>query len=174
MNILDLPFLPQFFDRYIAQIPDRLDLQDAFEQFSPETVFSDVTNLRLLGDRVYAPGKWTVKDILQHCIDTERIMTYRALCISRGETTRLPGFDENLYAGNTAAALRTVEDLLNEYQVIRSATQLLFQHMSRDMILREGNANNVHITPLALAFMVLGHAVHHKSVLAERYYPLLD
>ncbi len=175
MKITDLPFLPLFFDRYIAQIPEHLDLRDAFEQFSSERIFgADIDHLTGLGDQVYAPGKWTAKDILQHCIDTERIMTYRALCISRGETLSLPGFEENLYAGNTAAASRTVGDLLEEYQVVRSATRMLFQHMSRDMILREGNANNIRITPLALAFMVLGHAAHHKNVLVERYYPLLD
>lgn len=173
MNIQDLPFLPQFFDRYINLIPENLDLQEAFEQFSPQNIFSDTGNLLRLGDRVYAPEKWTVKDILQHCIDTERIMTYRALCISRGETVNLPGFAEDLYAENTQAAARTVQDLLEEYETVRSASRQLFQHMSREMILREGSANNVKITPLAMAYMVLGHAVHHKNILAERYYPLL-
>ncbi|MBX2950883.1 MAG: DinB family protein [Leadbetterella sp.] len=172
MNIQDLPFLPPYFDRYITQIPEDLDLQDAFERFAPEKIFGDAELVRL-GDRVYAPGKWTVKDILQHCIDTERIMTYRALCISRGETVSLPGFDENLYAENTVAAGRTVEDLLEEYKTVRQATRMLFQHMSEVMILKAGTANNAPITPLALAFLVLGHAVHHKAVLVERYYPLL-
>lgn len=174
MNIQDLPFMPRFFDRYITLIPEHLDLQEAFGQFSPQKVFSDTGNLLRLGDRVYAPGKWTVKDILQHCIDTERIMTYRALCISRGETVNLPGFAEDLYAENTqAAAARTVQDLLEEYEAVRSATRLLFQHISPAMLLREGSANNVKITPLAMAYMVLGHAVHHKNILVERYYPLL-
>lgn len=173
MNIKDLPFLPQFFDRYITLIPEHLDLQEAFGQFSPKNVFSDTGNLLRLGDRVYAPGKWTVKDILQHCIDTERIMTYRALCISRGETVNLPGFEEDLYAENTLASARTVQDLLDEYEAIRSATCMLFQHMSPNMMLREGSANNIKITPLAMAYVVLGHPVHHKNILAERYYPLL-
>lgn len=173
MNIKSLPFLPLYFDRYIAQIPEQLDLPDAFEQFAPEEVFDDTDRLIQLGDRVYAPGKWTVKDILQHCIDTERIMTYRALCISRNETLTLPGFDENLYAQNTTAAARTVEDLMEEYKTVRQATRMLFQHMSEAMILRTGSANDILITPLALAYMVLGHAVHHKNVLVERYYPLL-
>lgn len=172
MNINDLPFLPVYFDRYIAQIPEDLDLRDAFRQFAPEVVFGDRGRLIGLGERVYAPGKWTVKDILQHCIDTERVMTYRALCISRGETINLPGFEENGYADNTVAAGRTVEDLLEEFKVVRQATELLFRHMSPDMILREGSANGNRITPLALAFMVLGHTVHHKSVLVDRYYPL--
>ncbi len=173
MNIKDLPFLPRFFDRYIALIPGHLDLQDAFGQLSPQKVFNDTGNLLRLGDRVYAPGKWTVKDILQHCIDTERIMTYRALCISRGETVNLPGFAEDLYAENTQVAPRSVQDLLEEYETVRSASRQLFQHMSQKMMLREGSANNVKITPLAIAYMVLGHAVHHKNILAERYYPLL-
>ena len=173
MNIQDLPFLPVYFDRYITQIPGDLELQDAFEQFAPEVIFSDTDLLLQLGDQVYAPGKWTAKDILQHCIDTERIMTYRALCISRGETISLPGFEENLYAQNTVAATRTVEDLLDEYYTVRLATRMLFQHMSEAMMLRTGSANNAPITPLAIAYMILGHAVHHKNVLVERYYPLL-
>jgi len=174
MNIKDLPFLPQYFDAYIVRIPDDISLADAFEQYSPEKIFGDTDNLLRLGDRVYAPGKWTVKDILQHCIDTERIMSFRALCISRGETVSLPGFEEKTYAQNTVAASRTVEDLLEEYKTVRSATEMLFQHMSRDMILRVGTANNLRITPLALAFMLLGHAVHHKIVLEERYYPIIS
>lgn len=173
MNIKDLPFLPPYFDRYIAQIPEHLDLQEVFVQFSPKKVFSDTDKLLLLGDRVYAPGKWTVKDILQHCIDTERVMAYRALCISRGESVNLPGFEEDLYAENTVAAARTVQDLLEEYETVRSASRMLFQHMSPAMMLREGSANTTRITPLALAYVVLGHPVHHKNVLAERYYPLL-
>ena len=165
--------MPRYFDGYIARIPKDLDLSAAFAQFSPEMVFDDISTLVKLGDRVYAPGKWTVRDILQHCIDTERIMTYRSLCISRGETVSLPGFSEDLYAQNTVAGMRTVEDLLDEYRAVRQATQALFRHMNATMLLREGEANGIRITPLALAFMVLGHAVHHGSVLAERYYPLL-
>lgn len=173
MNILDLPFLPEYFDRYITQIPKELELRDAFEQFAPEVIFGDTDLLLQLGDQVYAPGKWSVKDILQHCIDTERIMTYRALCISRGEIISLPGFEENLYAQNTVATTRTVEDLLDEYSAVRLTTRMLFEHMSEAMVLRTGNANNTPITPLAIAYMVLGHAVHHKNVLVERYYPLV-
>lgn len=173
MNIKDLPFLPRFFDRYIAQIPEHLDLQEVFDQFSPKKVFNDTGNLLSLGDRVYAPGKWTVKDILQHCIDTERVMAYRAMCISRGESVDLPGFEEDLYAENTVTAARTVQDLLEEYETVRSASRMLFRHMSPAMMLREGSANHTRITPLALAYVVLGHPVHHKNVLVERYYPLL-
>lgn len=173
MNIKDLPFLPPFFDRYIAQIPEHLDLHEVFVEFEPKKVFAETEKLLRLGDRVYAPGKWTVKDILQHCIDTERVMAYRAMCISRAESVNLPGFEENLYAENTRAAERTVQDLLEEYEAVRSASRLLFQHMSPVMMLREGHANNTRITPLALAYVILGHPVHHMNVLKERYYPLL-
>src|SRR5690606_10863399 len=111
----DLPFLPQYFDRYIARIPEHLELTEAFLLFSPENTFTDRAKLNALGDQVYAPGKWPVKEVIQHCIDTERIMAYRALCISRGERISLPGFDEELYAENTIASARSIDDLLAEY-----------------------------------------------------------
>lgn len=174
MKIQDLPFLPQYFDRYIARIPEHLELTEAFLLFSPENTFTDRAKLNALGDQVYAPGKWPVKEVIQHCIDTERIMAYRALCISRGERISLPGFDEELYAENTIASARSIDDLLAEYKVVREATELLFHHMSSAMALREGSGNCIRITPLALAFMVLGHGIHHYEVLEKRYFPLLS
>ena len=167
----DLPFMPPFFDRYINLTEG--DFLESLKKYSPAVVFKDTDQLLLLGDRVYEPGKWTVKDILQHCIDTERVMAYRAMAIARGENQALPGYDENLYAENTGASLRSVHDLMEEFIAVRRTTQILFKYMDNSALLREGNANGTVITPLALAFVIAGHAIHHQRILKERYYPIL-
>lgn len=164
--------MPQFFDRYINLVKED-DLLQALKSYTPATVFAEVEKLKNLKDEVYAVGKWTIKDILQHCIDTERVMAYRALCISRNDKTSLPGFEENLYAENTYSHLRTVEDLLEEYALVRESTIRLFTFMDNTMIFREGLANNSPITPLALGFVAVGHPIHHNTIIEERYFPLL-
>ena len=172
MNKIELPYFPKFFDRYIHLVDVELFL--AFEVYSPEKVFSKVVKLKSLKDRVYEEGKWTIKDILQHCIDTERVMAFRAMCFARNEQAVLPGFDENQYALNTTASTRTIDDLLEEYILLRQSTFTLFKSMNEKMLLNEGQANNTSIYPLALGYVVIGHAIHHMNVIEERYFPLLD
>ncbi len=166
---------PQFFDRYINLVDD-IDLLDALEAHAPEAVFSNVEMLEALGDQVYAPGKWTINDIVQHCIDTERIMSYRALRFARNDQTALPGFAENSYAQNTLADRRNLEDLLDEYEIVRKATLALFSNFDREMLMRSGIGGHLSKTPIsvaALGFMVVGHAIHHQNIISERYLPLL-
>ena len=173
MKKSDIDPMPQFYDRYINLVED-MDLLEALENHSPEAIFSDIDSLETLGDSVYAPGKWTIKDIIQHCIDTERIMSYRALRFARNDQTPLPGFEENDYAQNTLAAERTLEDLLDEYEIVRAATLAQFQNFSEPMLQRSGQASQVPISVGALGFMLVGHAIHHMNVIRERYLPLLD
>lgn len=164
--------MPQFFDRYINLIDD-IDLFDGFAQYTPESVFGDTEKLIALGDRVYAHGKWTVKDILQHVIDNERIMSYRALRFSRNDKTQLPGYDEAVLAENTVASHRTIDDLMAEFAQVRQSTITLFKNMDRAMLTRVGNANQTEISPLALGFVILGHPVHHMNVIRDHYLLLL-
>ena len=171
MTKKNLPYLPPFFDRYINLVD--ADLFEAFEKYSPDRVYSRVEKLKALKDRVYEENKWTIKDILQHCIDTERVMAYRAMCFSRNEQTTLPGFDENEYAKNTTAQHRTINDLLEEFILLRKSTVSLFKHMDSKMLLNEGNANNTAIYPSALGYVIIGHALHHMKVIEEKYFPLL-
>ncbi|MCP9770127.1 DinB family protein [Lacihabitans sp. LS3-19] len=165
--------LPEFFDRYILLNDENLDLCEGLEKFSPQRIFSDVEKYNLLGERVYALGKWTVKDILQHCIDTERIMAYRAMSFARNENQLLPGFDENRYAENTNLENRSIESLLEEFSILRKSTIFLFENMDKPMLLRKGQANSQKISSLSLGFVIIGHAMHHEKVLRERYYPIL-
>ena len=165
--------MPRFFDRYIHLV-DNIPLLEALEKYGPEEIFSERGRYEALGERVYAPGKWTVKDILQHCIDTERIMAYRALRFARNDSTALPGFDENLFADNTRAGARTLEDLMEEFSLIRKANIYQFRNFSSDMLQRSGISNETEISALALGFVIVGHAMHHQAILEQRYFPLLS
>ncbi len=176
MKISEINPKPKFFDRYINLVED-IDLLDALDTLSPVSVFADIESLEALGDQVYAPGKWTIRDIVQHCIDTERIMSYRALRFARNDQTPLPGFEENGYAQNALANQRTLEDLLEEYEIVRIGTLALFDNFSQEMLNRAGIGSSLSKIPIsvaALGFMVVGHAIHHYNVIEERYFPLLS
>jgi hypothetical protein len=162
---------PKFFDRYINLVED-LSLFELFEKYSPDLVFNDLKKYNQIGDEIYAHGKWTIKDILQHCIDTERIMAYRALCFARNDDTILPGFDENQYAKNTSTKNATIEDLITEFSLVRKSNVWLFKSFDKTMLLRKGTANLTRISPLALGFVIVGHALHHEQIIKERYYNL--
>ncbi|WP_439584250.1 DinB family protein [Dyadobacter bucti] len=164
--------MPPFFDRYINLVDD-IDIFEGFRKYAPREIFSDIQKLEQVGDRIYAPGKWTIKDILQHVVDNERIMAYRALRFSRNDRTNLPGYDEAVFAANTIASGRTIPDLLEEFEQVRVSTISLFANMDSAMILRSGVANQTEISPLALGFVILGHPLHHMNVIRERYYPLI-
>lgn len=120
-------------------------------------------------DYRYAEGKWTIKEIIQHIIDTERILAYRALRISRNDKTPLPGFDENSYADNTAANTRSLQDLLTELSAVRHSNLLLFKSFSEDQLLSIGIASDQPISVRAIGFMIIGHQKHHQSVFQEKY-----
>lgn len=164
--------MPPFFDRYINLVED-IDIFEAFEKYTPEQIYSEIPKLSALGDQIYAENKWTVRDILQHVIDNERIMSYRALRFSRNDQTELPGYDEAVLGGHTIANQRTIQDLMEEFDQLRAATRLMFKYMSDEMIQCAGTANQTRITPLALGFVIIGHPVHHMNVIRERYFPLL-
>ena len=120
-------------------------------------------------DYRYAEGKWTIKDILQHLIDTERIFAYRALRFSRNDTTPLSSFDENNYVVFANANKRSIQDLLTELAVVRQATLSLFKTFSEEELLRIGIASNHPMSVRALGFVIIGHQNHHQRVFEERY-----
>lgn len=120
-------------------------------------------------DYAYEPGKWTVKEVLQHAIDTERVFSYRALCIARGEKQALPGFDQDLYAGNVDVSHRVLDSLKEELSLVRVSTVLLFETINDEALQFRGTASNHPVTPLALAYMIIGHWRHHEGILRERY-----
>lgn len=117
----------------------------------------------------YAPGKWSVKEILGHISDTERILSYRALRISRGDKTPIEGFDQDDYVPNAKFDRRTMGDLLAEFSVVRNATVHLFRHWDAEAGKRVGTANQKQITARALAYIIAGHELHHRRILREKY-----
>lgn len=117
----------------------------------------------------YEEGKWTVKDLLLHLIDAERIFAYRALRIVRNDATALPGFDENDYVVAAHANQRAYESLLEEYRIVRDATIGLFSTFSEADVLKLGTASNASVSVRGIGYCILGHELHHKQIIKERY-----
>lgn len=120
-------------------------------------------------DYQYAEGKWTIKEIIQHLIDSERVFSYRALRISRNDKTPLPGFDENDYVTNSNGKERSLQSLLTEMAVVRQATLSLFNSFSQEQLNKIGIASNKEVSVRAIGFIIIGHQKHHQKVFSERY-----
>lgn len=120
-------------------------------------------------DYVYAPGKWTIKEVLVHIIDDERIYAYRALRIGRGDQTPLPGFEQNDYVPFSRANERSVSSILKEYTCVRKATLSLYQSFSEEDLLRQGTANSHIVSVRALLYHMAGHELHHLHIIGEKY-----
>lgn len=138
---------------------------------------SQIDALDVLLDRVpperetfaYAEGKWTIRQIIGHLIDGERVFGYRALCIARGETQDLPGFDENEYMPNAPYEHVELEDLLSEFRLVRLSTIAMLRTLDETAWTRMGMANGAPVSVRALAYIMVGHTRHHMGVLRERY-----
>ena len=120
-------------------------------------------------DFAYAPGKWTVRHVLQHIIDAERVFAYRALRLSRLDPTPLPGWDENQWALHDGFANRRWKDLLEEFEAVRSSTQLLFDSFSDDQLRFVGTVRDRPLNAFTIGFILPGHVAHHLRILEERY-----
>lgn len=120
-------------------------------------------------DYRYQEGKWTIKDIIQHLIDAERIFSYRALCFARKDSTELPGFEENDYVDHARANSRSIMDLLTELSAVRHATLCLFKSFDEEALKRIGIACNAPMSVRAIGFVIIAHQNHHQKVFIERY-----
>ncbi|MCF6403771.1 DinB family protein [Chitinophaga filiformis] len=119
----------------------------------------------------YAPGKWTIKETLGHMIDTERVLAYRLLCFARGEQQGLPGFEQDDYALNSNAGDRTLQDLADEFRIVRESSIYLLRNLKKDREAFIGKSNNNALSVRALAYIIPGHELHHLRILKERYLP---
>lgn len=117
----------------------------------------------------YAPGEWTIKEILAHIIDDERIYTYRALRFARGDTTELPGFDQDAYAAASDANARSIEDILEELTAVRMATVAFFQSLAEEVFSRSGVSNGHCMSVRAAAYHIAGHELHHSNDIQKNY-----
>ena len=173
MKKSDLSWTPGYFDTYINKVPD-IGLTEALAESLADLHSLDIARLRSLGDQVYAPGKWTVRDLIQHLSDCERVFAYRALRFARNDKTTLPGFDENLYAEHTGANTRPLEQVLEELKLVRKSTIALFDTFNEEALSRTGVMAKMELPVLALGFTIVGHQNHHLGILKERYFPLLS
>ena len=117
----------------------------------------------------YAEGKWSIKEIILHLIDTERVFAYRALCIARNGKEELPGFDQDIFVLHSHADNRSIDDLLSEYESVRMSTVSLFASFNHKILTAIGIANNSQLSVRAAAFIILGHEKHHLQIINERY-----
>jgi hypothetical protein len=143
------------------------DLGVATRRFLETFSENQVSGLR------YAPAKWTLKDVLGHITDDERIFAYRAFCLARGETGPLAGFDEQVYATGADAESRSWTDLLEEYAIVRAASVALFRSLTPAAWVRAGEVNGYRATARGLAFHIAGHELHHLRIVREKYLPLM-
>lgn len=171
MKLSALEKLPAYFDRYIL-MNDDVTVLESLQQSKHELQHAPVTVWQQLGDKIYAPGKWTVNDVLQHLIDTERVFAYRALSFARGEQT-VASFDENGYARSAFANRRTIEALWLEAILVRETTIALYKSFDESMLNRSGMGFKGEYSVHDIGYIIGGHQRWHFRILEERYYPLL-
>ncbi len=145
-------------DIFRILVEQNMDSQNVLNSFSESK-----------GNYKYAEGKWSVKEVIGHMMDVERIFAYRALCIARGETNQLPGMDQDMYVSNGNFNKRQLFDLNYEYRLLRESNILLFGGFDKSVLQNKGTASGYEVTVLALMFMTVGHEKHHLNVLMERY-----
>lgn len=164
----DLSRVPKYYHNYISQV-EQDELTEAFNVGTPEFI-QFLENIPAdKYDYRYAEGKWTIKELLQHVIDAERIFAYRALCFARKDPTFLPGFDENTYADNAKAHQREWNDLVSEFKFVRISSEYMFNSFDEDQLDAMGTANNNSVYVLAIGYILIGHTLHHMKVIKERY-----
>jgi hypothetical protein len=162
-------FLP-YYAAYVALVPGGDVLATLESQLAETVAVLDAIGEDRAGHR-YAPGKWSVRELVGHVIDTERVFAYRAMCAARGETAGLPGFDENLWVAGADFEGRTLNSLLGELTAVRRATLALFRNLGEEALGRRAVANGGPVTARALAWIIAGHERHHAALLRDRYLP---
>jgi hypothetical protein len=153
---------------YIAAVPPG-DIRETLvrESATAEAFYGAISEER--AGHAYAPGKWTIREVVAHIADSERVFTYRALRFGRGDRTPLPGFDQDLWVPQCHAGTRPWADLLADFAAVRTASLHLFRSFAEADWARRGEASGVAVSVRAIAFVVAGHELHHRRILIERY-----
>lgn len=157
-----------YYRTYIAKVPEG-DLVDVLAAQAEQTValLNGLDDAR--GEFRYAPDKWTIKEVLGHVTDAERVFCYRALRFARGDATPLPGFEQNDWVPESGAASRRLADLVDEFRAVRQATIAFARSLTPETAARQGTANGVLVSVRALLYIAAGHERHHVGMLKERY-----
>ena len=163
---------PQFYHTYIEKVND-LPLLEVLKHGGVDLFVSHLETLESIGNKIYAPNKWTIKEIIQHVIDTERIFINRALRFVRMDNTNLPGYDHDAYVPVSRANDQSLINLIEEYKVLRQSSCHFFNKLNVEELLRKGTANGNEMSVLAIGFILVGHPIHHFKVMEERYFNLI-
>ena len=161
-----------FYETYVSKVPGG-DVLAQLESQRLQTAQLFAASTERDGNFRYAPDKWTIKEVVGHLSDTERVFTYRALRIARGDQTPLASFEQNDFVKNGNFGEQSLADLVAEFGVIRAATLALFRSFNAEAWTRRGTASNNPVTVRALAFITAGHELHHREILKERYFPAI-
>lgn len=157
-----------FYQPYIDQMQGQNVLERMYRQTADlNQLLGNISEEK--SNTAYEQGKWTIKELVNHMNDTERVFAYRAMAIARGETQVLPGMDQDLYQANTNLGHRSFQSLLKEFETIRQSSLIFFENLTEEETLRKGVASGNSVTVRALAVMVVGHAAHHLQIIKERY-----
>ncbi|WBV61457.1 DinB family protein [Chryseobacterium camelliae] len=164
------------FQKYIQRYLDQIQSEDWLGELKKSgektvEIYSGLTEEQSLF--AYAEGKWTLKELLLHLSDTERVFQYRILAFARGDRNELPGFDEELYANQSFANARSLDSLLEEYQAVRKSSQILLETLDPSVLNNTGTANGNQISVETIGKLIIGHNKHHLNIIEERYLPNL-
>ncbi len=157
-----------YYEKYVSLVPDT-DLVETLERQGAETLVLLRGLSEEQGAHRYEPGKWSIKQLVGHISDGERIFSYRALAFARGDSQALPGMEQDEWMAGVDFDARTLADLAEEFEAVRSATIQLLRHLSPEAWARRGIASDNEVTVRALAYIIAGHEAHHLRVLRERY-----
>ena len=157
-----------YYQPYVELVPEG-DLIQLLSEQMEQTIAALEKITDTQAEFRYAEGKWSIKEVIGHMIDTERIMAYRLLAIARGERRNLPGFNEEEYVQQASFTKQTVEELLQNLSIVRQSTIVLLKSLCSEEWLRRGSANDCDITVRALAVIIAGHELHHRNIISERY-----
>jgi uncharacterized damage-inducible protein DinB len=165
---LPLETVPNYYRQYVSKVAG-YDLEEALVRSNQQllTLIESVPASK--GDHRYQPGKWSIKEVLCHLLDAERIFAYRALRFARNDRQELRGFDDNLYVAESNAQKRELAQLAKEMKVLRLSTLELFRSFTDEMLSRKGIANANEFSVIAIGYIIAGHETHHRLLLEERY-----
>ena len=163
--------VPEYYRRYVGLVPDGDILERLRSQLEETTSMLDGLSEEQAGHR-YAPGKWSIREVIGHVADTERVFAYRLLRFARGDSTALAGFDETQYTPAGRFDDRALPDLLDELRTVRAGTVALIGGLPDGALARGGTASGVDLTGRAIVWIIAGHELHHRGLLRERYLPV--
>lgn len=159
---------PSFYKNYVDNVKTDNIIKELRDQvLDIQAIISEIPEEK--EDFAYAPGKWTIKEIIGHIIDTERVLGYRAMRFARKDKTPLPGYDENFFVANANFNKQTLYSLGHEFAIVREANLALFKTWDEEALSQVGVANKLDVSVRAMLYMIAGHAIHHMGVIKEKY-----